>query len=214
MLCRWLEWEEIVAACGKQRDFCELVEGDRNRARQYCNLLILVCFGGSFNHKDYKGLNVLLVKGREQVTLHFDGYKTVRWMGHQEQTLKRGHKLCSIILDFVNNNNNRAGWSSKKWKHFAVVFDFGYTYFALSDVCFDVAGQPYDPQIRAKKMCDGREGPTDVGLPFVRVQVYRFLCSINKRNVQILDLPPEELDHLLGKFFKDVRKVGGDGQVL
>ena len=30
---------------------------------------------------------------------------------------------------------------------------------------------------------------------------YRFLGSINKRNVQILDLPPEELDHLLGKFF-------------
>ncbi|KAL9976390.1 hypothetical protein ACROYT_G013688 [Oculina patagonica] len=39
---------------------------------------------------------------------------------------------------------------------------------------------------------------------------YRFLGSINKRNVQILDLPPEELDHLLEKFFKDVRKVSGD----
>ena len=39
---------------------------------------------------------------------------------------------------------------------------------------------------------------------------YRFLGSINKRNVQILDLPPEELDHLLGKFSKDVRKVSGD----
>ena len=39
---------------------------------------------------------------------------------------------------------------------------------------------------------------------------YCFLGSINKRNVQILDLPPEELDHLLGKFFKDVRKVSGD----
>ena len=32
---------------------------------------------------------------------------------------------------------------------------------------------------------------------------YRFLGEINKTNVQILDLPPEELDHLLGKFFKD-----------
>ena len=31
---------------------------------------------------------------------------------------------------------------------------------------------------------------------------YRFLGKINKTNVQILDLPPEELDHLLGKFFK------------
>ena len=30
---------------------------------------------------------------------------------------------------------------------------------------------------------------------------YRFLDEINKTNVQILDLPPEELDHLLGKFF-------------
>ena len=39
---------------------------------------------------------------------------------------------------------------------------------------------------------------------------YRFLWSINKRNFQILDLPPEELDHLLGKFFKDVRKVSGE----
>ena len=25
---------------------------------------------------------------------------------------------------------------------------------------------------------------------------YRFLGQINKKNVQILDLPPEELDHL------------------
>ncbi len=39
---------------------------------------------------------------------------------------------------------------------------------------------------------------------------YRFLGLRNKRNVQILDLPPEELDHLLGKFAKDVRKVSGD----
>ncbi|XP_067034829.1 uncharacterized protein KIAA1958-like [Acropora muricata] len=28
-------------------------------------------------------------------------------------------------------------------------------------------------------------------------------------NVQILDLPSEELDHLLGKFFKDLRKING-----
>ena len=39
---------------------------------------------------------------------------------------------------------------------------------------------------------------------------YRFLGEINKKNVQILDLPPEELDHLLGKFFKDVRKINGE----
>ena len=41
---------------------------------------------------------------------------------------------------------------------------------------------------------------------------YRFLGEINKTNVQILDLPPEELDHLLGKFFnyKDVRKINGE----
>ena len=30
---------------------------------------------------------------------------------------------------------------------------------------------------------------------------YRFLAKINKTNVQILDLPSEELDHLLGKLF-------------
>ena len=35
---------------------------------------------------------------------------------------------------------------------------------------------------------------------------YRFLAEINKTNVQILDLPSEELDHLLRKFFKDVLK--------
>ena len=35
---------------------------------------------------------------------------------------------------------------------------------------------------------------------------YRFLAEINKTNVQILDLPSEELDHLLGNFFKDVLK--------
>ena len=39
---------------------------------------------------------------------------------------------------------------------------------------------------------------------------YRFHGEINKTNVQILDLPPEELDHLLGKFFKDVRKINGE----
>ena len=41
---------------------------------------------------------------------------------------------------------------------------------------------------------------------------YRFLGEINKTNVQILDLPPEELDHLLGKFFnyKYVRKINGE----
>ena len=39
---------------------------------------------------------------------------------------------------------------------------------------------------------------------------YRFLGEINKTNVQILDLPAEELDHLLGKFLKDVRKISGE----
>ena len=39
---------------------------------------------------------------------------------------------------------------------------------------------------------------------------YRFLGEINKTNVQILDLPPKELDHLLGKFFKDVGKTNGE----
>ena len=39
---------------------------------------------------------------------------------------------------------------------------------------------------------------------------YRFLGEINKTNVQILDLPLEELDHLLGKFLKDVRKINGE----
>ncbi|KAL9974049.1 hypothetical protein ACROYT_G020579 [Oculina patagonica] len=33
--------EEIVAACGKQRDLYELTAGDRNRARECCNLVIL-----------------------------------------------------------------------------------------------------------------------------------------------------------------------------
>ena len=39
---------------------------------------------------------------------------------------------------------------------------------------------------------------------------YCFLGDLNKTNVQILDLPPEELDHLLGKFFKAVRKINGE----
>ena len=38
---------------------------------------------------------------------------------------------------------------------------------------------------------------------------YRFLGEINK-SVQILNLPPEEHDHLLGKFFQDVRKINGE----
>ena len=39
---------------------------------------------------------------------------------------------------------------------------------------------------------------------------YCFLGDINKTNVQILDLPPDELDHLLGKFFKDARIINGE----
>ena len=39
---------------------------------------------------------------------------------------------------------------------------------------------------------------------------YRFLGEINKTNVQILDLLPKELDHLLGKFFQDVRKTNSE----
>ena len=39
---------------------------------------------------------------------------------------------------------------------------------------------------------------------------YRFLGEINKTNIQILDLSSEELDHLLGKLFKDVRKIDSE----
>ena len=39
---------------------------------------------------------------------------------------------------------------------------------------------------------------------------YRLLGEINKTNIQILDLSPEELDHLLGKLFKDVRKIDSE----
>ena len=37
----------------------------------------------------------------------------------------------------------------------------------------------------------------------------RYLSSINK-NVQVLDLPAADLDRILSKFFKDVRKVNGE----
>ena len=39
---------------------------------------------------------------------------------------------------------------------------------------------------------------------------YHFLAKINKTNVKILDLPSEKLDHLLGNFFEDVRKINGE----
>ncbi len=34
-----------------------------------------------------------------------------------------------------------------------------------------------------------------------------YLASIEKGNVQLLYLPAGEFDHLLAKFFKDVRKI-------
>ena len=37
----------------------------------------------------------------------------------------------------------------------------------------------------------------------------RYLSSINK-NVQVLDLPAANLDRILSKFFKDVRKINGE----
>ena len=38
----------------------------------------------------------------------------------------------------------------------------------------------------------------------------RYLSSISKGDVEVLDLPADDLDHLLAKFFKDVRKINGD----
>ncbi len=38
---------------------------------------------------------------------------------------------------------------------------------------------------------------------------YRYLAQINKRHINILNLQANELDHLLLKFFKDVRKING-----
>ena len=38
----------------------------------------------------------------------------------------------------------------------------------------------------------------------------RYLSSISKGDKEILDLPADDLDHLLAKFFKDVRKINGD----
>ena len=37
----------------------------------------------------------------------------------------------------------------------------------------------------------------------------RYLSSI-KKNVQVLDLPAADLDRILSKFCKDVRKINGD----
>ena len=39
---------------------------------------------------------------------------------------------------------------------------------------------------------------------------HRYLSSIRKSDVEILDLPAYDLDHLLAKFFKDVHKINGD----
>ena len=38
----------------------------------------------------------------------------------------------------------------------------------------------------------------------------RYLLSIRKGDVEVLDLPADDLDHLLAKFFKEVRKINGD----
>ncbi|XP_031421049.1 uncharacterized protein LOC105908810 isoform X2 [Clupea harengus] len=38
----------------------------------------------------------------------------------------------------------------------------------------------------------------------------RYLQSINKGQIEMVNLPAPELDHLLAKFFKDVHKVNGD----
>ena len=38
----------------------------------------------------------------------------------------------------------------------------------------------------------------------------RYLSSISKGDEEILHLPADVLDHLLAKFFKDIRKINGD----
>ena len=65
---------------------------------------------------------------------------------------------------------------------------------------------------RITKVCSRKENENTVKKTSTDMKCfYRFLGEINTdTNVQILDLPPEELDHLLGKFFKDVRKNNGE----
>ena len=38
----------------------------------------------------------------------------------------------------------------------------------------------------------------------------RHLSLLNKGNVEVLDLPAGDLDHLLANFFKDVHKINGE----
>ena len=38
----------------------------------------------------------------------------------------------------------------------------------------------------------------------------RYLSSVNKGNVEVLDLPAANFGHLLTKFFTNVRKINGD----
>ena len=90
-----------------QRDYFEMAVNKRDKARECCDLVILAMYvfippgrgvevhtleiqrnWQQFHPAQVKDKNVLLVKGSEEVTLYFHNYKTAKFFGRQELTLK------------------------------------------------------------------------------------------------------------------------------
>ena len=113
--------EEIVSACARQKDYFEMAVNRRDKAKDCGELVLLgmyvlippgrglkvctleiVCNWQDFSPRHYKGRNILLVKDREEVTLHFSRYKTAKFTGHEEIRLKVLHIIRMTKLAFAD----------------------------------------------------------------------------------------------------------------
>lgn len=99
--------EEIVAACARQKNYFDMAINSHDKAKECDDLVLLgmyvlippgqglevhtleiLCNWQEFSARHYKGQNVLLVKDRKEVTLHFSCYMTAKFTGHDEIRLK------------------------------------------------------------------------------------------------------------------------------
>ncbi len=117
MSCR----DEIVAACGLQRDYFEMAVNRREKARECCNLVVIGMYTflppgrgtevrtleinrnwQEFSPSQSKGKNTLLIKTDGGVTLHFGDFKTAKFVGHTELSLQVKRKsvvmYCSVSI--------------------------------------------------------------------------------------------------------------------
>lgn len=110
-----------MGACARQKDYFDMAVNRRDKAKECGDLVLLGMYvlippgrglevrsleivrnWQEFTPRHYKGRNILLVKDREEVTLHFSNYKTAKFTGHEEIRLKVTHIIRMTKIAFVD----------------------------------------------------------------------------------------------------------------